>query len=361
MSLLVTSSLSRTDISPTVGEEGEDDEDEEEWLSCFKGLLNKVNKWFHSSRVKLCQLVFGVDVFDLDFGIQIDSIEQWIESNSVSSGDVSHCRTSSFNDHLDHCFIVLKYIQQSFLTRGLDIWRKSITVSRYIDFVLTLVVFVIITLKFLPIDLKHEKHFQEQKQLDPIVPEQVTHPVSVQWNNFRFCWTVRNWRLFLAHPTYWNKCMTSKNDQCSSRSGFWIFKISREVRVLKKSQSALLSNIFHMTILFVFTCMMNIWNQSFQAFVTSFWFILWLIVRAQLLTIDFQVVHFLPGRNFSEQFSNRFCFFLFEVMVIDAWSRYFVELLSGLVRQLTISFYTLLCMTSHVIRPWRNTKILREW
>ena len=30
MSLLGTSSLSRTDISPTVGEEGEDEEDEEE-------------------------------------------------------------------------------------------------------------------------------------------------------------------------------------------------------------------------------------------------------------------------------------------------------------------------------------------
>ena len=35
MSLLVASSLSRTEISPTVGEESEDEEDEEEWLSCF--------------------------------------------------------------------------------------------------------------------------------------------------------------------------------------------------------------------------------------------------------------------------------------------------------------------------------------
>ena len=35
MSLLGASSLSRTGISPTVGEEGEDEEDEEEWLSCF--------------------------------------------------------------------------------------------------------------------------------------------------------------------------------------------------------------------------------------------------------------------------------------------------------------------------------------
>ena len=40
MSLLGASSLSRTEISPTVGEEGEDEEDEEEeWLSCFIGVL----------------------------------------------------------------------------------------------------------------------------------------------------------------------------------------------------------------------------------------------------------------------------------------------------------------------------------
>ena len=31
-----------------------------------------------------------------------------------------------------------------------------------------------------PIYLKHEKHFQEQKQLDPIIPEQANHPISVQ-------------------------------------------------------------------------------------------------------------------------------------------------------------------------------------
>ena len=34
-------------------------------------------------------------------------------------------------------------------------------------------------------------------------------------------------------------------------------------------------------------------------------------------------------------------------MVIDAWSRYFVELLSRLVCQLTISLHTFLCMTRH--------------
>ena len=38
MSLLGTSSLSRTGISSTVGEEDEAEEDEEEWLSCFIGV-----------------------------------------------------------------------------------------------------------------------------------------------------------------------------------------------------------------------------------------------------------------------------------------------------------------------------------
>ena len=60
----------------------------------------------------LCQdaskLVPGVDVFDLNLRIKIISIEQPIKRNSVGSGDMSHCKTSAFNDHLDHCFIDLK-------------------------------------------------------------------------------------------------------------------------------------------------------------------------------------------------------------------------------------------------------------
>ena len=36
-------------------------------------------------------------------------------------------------------------------------------------------------------------------------------PVSSEIINFRFCWTVRNWCLFLAHPTYWNKCVATED------------------------------------------------------------------------------------------------------------------------------------------------------
>ena len=65
----------------------------------------------------VCELVLGVNVFDLDLGVQIDSIKQSIKSNSVSSGNMSHCRASHLHDHLDHCFVVFKDIQQNFLTR----------------------------------------------------------------------------------------------------------------------------------------------------------------------------------------------------------------------------------------------------
>ena len=69
----------------------------------------------------VCELVLGVNEFDLDFGIQIDSVEEPIKSNSVGSGNMSHCRASSLYDHLDHCFVVFKHRQQSFLMRRLDV------------------------------------------------------------------------------------------------------------------------------------------------------------------------------------------------------------------------------------------------
>ena len=55
---------------------------------------------FIMCEISLCQyvneLVLGVNVFDLDLGVQIDSIKQPINGNSVGSGNMSHCKASSF-------------------------------------------------------------------------------------------------------------------------------------------------------------------------------------------------------------------------------------------------------------------------
>ena len=76
----------------------------------------------------VCELVFAVNVFDLDLGVQIDCIKQPIKSNSVGSGNMSHCGASSLYDHLDHCFVVLKDVQQSFLTRRMHVCGNKINI-----------------------------------------------------------------------------------------------------------------------------------------------------------------------------------------------------------------------------------------
>ena len=67
------------------------------------------------------KLVLGVNILDSDFGVQVDPVKQPISRNSVGSGNISHCRASSLYDHLDHCFDVFKHVQQSFLTRRIDV------------------------------------------------------------------------------------------------------------------------------------------------------------------------------------------------------------------------------------------------
>ena len=47
-----------------------------------------------------------------------------------------------------------------------------------------------------------------------------------------------------------------------SEVDFWVLKISCKVGVLKQSQSALFCSVSHMTILFVFTCVMNVGDQK---------------------------------------------------------------------------------------------------
>ena len=46
---------------------------------------------------------------------------------------MSHCRASSLYDHLDHCFVVFKDIQHSFLTRRMHVWKNKINIIQIIN------------------------------------------------------------------------------------------------------------------------------------------------------------------------------------------------------------------------------------
>ena len=121
--------------------------------------------------------------------------------------------------------------------------------------------------------LKSEKHFQEQKQLDPIIPEQANHLISVQcpkrWSQILLnCGETAV--CFLHIQLIGTNVWLPKTHNVPLEVDFESSRSPREVRVLKQSQSALFSSIFHMTILFVFTWVMKKWNQSIQAFVTGF-------------------------------------------------------------------------------------------
>ena len=56
----------------------------------------------------VCESVLGVNVFDLDLGVQIESVKQPIKSNCVGYGNMSHGKVSSLYGHLDHCFVGFK-------------------------------------------------------------------------------------------------------------------------------------------------------------------------------------------------------------------------------------------------------------
>ena len=76
------------------------------------------------------ELVFGVNIFDLDLGFQIDSVEQPVKSNFVGSRHMSHRKTSSFDYYYDHSFVVFKNVQLRFIVRGMCVGGHTIHIAQ---------------------------------------------------------------------------------------------------------------------------------------------------------------------------------------------------------------------------------------
>ena len=70
--------------------------------------------------------MFGVDILDLNNGVQINSVKQPIMSNSVGSGHMSHCWTSAFDDHFNHGFVILKFEKHSAKSGKLRVRRHRV-------------------------------------------------------------------------------------------------------------------------------------------------------------------------------------------------------------------------------------------
>ena len=102
-------------------------------------MLNKHKRCFHSSRVKFPLVSMSASWFLVSmyliwiFGSNLIRSKNPVKSNSVGPGNLSHCGTSSLFNHLDHCFVVFKHIQQSFLIRKLDVWGNKVNIIQNIE------------------------------------------------------------------------------------------------------------------------------------------------------------------------------------------------------------------------------------
>ena len=167
----------------------------------------------------------------LNLGIQINHIKEPIQSSSVGSWHVSHRGTSTFDNHLNHCIIVLKHSTGTGMrciwwnVQCLMGWRWCAWLGWSYACLAWRRVSPWLSLGSIWSVWYGMKYFNHQ------IPESesgnTVHAENcIERNDLSFCRTVWNWSLFLAPPTYWHQRVTSENAQYSSRSGFWIFKIS---------------------------------------------------------------------------------------------------------------------------------------
>ena len=99
------------------------------------------------------------------------------------------------------------------------------------------------------------------------------------------------------------------------------------------------------------------------------WSILWSNVQVCSLTINYRVVQFVPNINILKTIWEHTCDNSptdFISSSLKWWSSmHGVDTLQScwvvLLANSQISLHTFLCMTFHIIRPWRNTKIFRVW
>ena len=188
-------------------------------------------------------------------------------------------------------------------------------------------------------------------------------------NNLRFNRTVWNWNLFLAHPTCGNECSTPESTQNFTRKRFWIFKTPSKVWVLEQSQSTMLRRITHIAISSVITRVVNVRNQTSQAFPTcscplchcSCRFVYRPSNVKSTNACQLQAIQDDLSPDFW-QLSSRFLFLSFALMVVNAWCRDYMQLLNKFVCQFAIfSFHPFLRMSFHVVGPRINvcTNFLR--
>ena len=224
-------------------------------------MLNKLERWFHPSCVKFPLVRMSASWFLVSMYLIWILGSKLIRSKNQSRATLWVLETCLIVGLLPF-MIILIIASLSSNTYNKASWWKDLTFEGIKSTLSKSLITLWDACVFELCEVVNELHVCSTTGR-PVLDDSDSQPQScIQRNDFSFRWTVRNWSLFLTHPTYRNKCMTSKNTRCSTRSRFWILKISCKIGVLKQSQSALFGSVSHMAILFVFTCMMNAGDQT---------------------------------------------------------------------------------------------------
>ena len=203
-------------------------------------MLNKHKRWFHSSRVKFPLVSMSASWFLVSMyliwilGSKLILSSNQLKSNSVGSGNMSHCRASSLDDHLDDSFIVFKDLQQSFLTRRIDVWRNKTNIVQIINLSINFSFALEIYTGLSVLDYSDACFREELWRSDAVIPS-IQSPTSKKW----FLILLNCAKLkFVSYTSSWleQKRVASENTQCSNWWRFWILKIASKIWVLEQTQ-----------------------------------------------------------------------------------------------------------------------------
>ena len=250
-------------------------------------------------------MVFGVDVLDLDFWVQVNSIEQPIKRNSVGPGNMSHCGTPSLDNHLDHCFVVLatkrldaktgrfKEHNQYYSARwsSLEIfWLLSMITDR--------TGLSVVWVKFPKTEIirSHNSRARSPSNLNPASKEMISD--SVELCETEVCFL----HIQLIGTNVWlpkTHNVPPEVDFDSSRSVLQCYPHNDIVCIHMYDE-----------------CMKSIDSSVCH----KLWSILWWIVQVCSLTIEYQAFQFVPNINILEQFESILVTILQKISFILLWS-----------------------------------------
>ena len=256
-----------------------------------------------------------------------------MKSNSVGPWNMSYRRASSLYDHLDHCFVVFKHIQQSFLMWRLDVCVNEINITQLIDHSSRLLTFLN--------RVKWRTNFTfVQRRASPFLRFWFVSPRTVPIRSHKSSAVIPS-NLNLASK----EMISDSVELCETEVCFLhIQLIGKNVwQQKKKTHNAPPDVVFESS---RSPAKSESWNSPSRHCLAVLptwhivcihmydecgmlidsgvchrpWSILQLIVQVCLLTIEYQVVQFVPSISISEQFGSILVTILQQISFLLLWS-----------------------------------------